>query len=130
MSDIKLNFRALFLIGTLVLILGFILVWIPQSSISGLTEQLNQATPSGKVALEGAITAESLNLITFYQPISNILEAVGSLVIGYSILITTFDIALKDRSNVQFRQEVSLSEPLKFYPKLGYEKVPALSQET
>jgi hypothetical protein len=130
MSGIKHTFRALFLIGTLILILGFILMWIPQSSISGLTEQLNQATPSEKVALEVAITAESMNLLTIYQPISNILEAVGSIVIGYSILTTTFDIALKDRSKMQFQQDVSQSEPLKFYPKLGYEKVPALSQET
>jgi hypothetical protein len=131
MSDIKHTFRVLFLIGTLILILGFILVWIPQSGISGLKEQLSQATlNSEKVGLERVISVESLNLVTFYQPVSNILEAVGSIVIGYSILTTTFDIAFKDRSKVQFQQDVSQSEPLKFYPKLGYEKVPALSQET
>jgi hypothetical protein len=131
LNGIKRTFKALFLIGSLILLLGFVLVWIPQSDISGLKEQLSQAAlNSEKVRLERDISVESLNLVTFCQPMSNILEAVGSIVIGYSILTTTFSIALKDRSKVQFQQDVSQSEPLKFYPKLGYEKVPALSQET
>jgi hypothetical protein len=131
LDAIKPTFKALFLIGTLILLFGFVLVWIPQAGISGLNQQLSHASlNSEKVGLERVISVESLNLVTFYQPMSNILEAVGSIVIGYSILTTTFSIALKDRSKVQFQQDVSQFESLKFYPKLGYEKVAALSQET
>ncbi len=43
MTDLKLTFKVLFLIGTLVLLLGFILVWIPESGIS----ELKVATKSG-----------------------------------------------------------------------------------
>jgi hypothetical protein len=127
---INRTFKALFLIGSLILLFGFVIVWIPEAGISGLNQQLSQATlNSEKVGLERVISVESLNLVTFYQPMSNILESVGSIVIGYSILITTFGIALKDHGKVQF-QDVSQSEPLKLYSKLDYEKIPSLSQET
>ena len=128
MSDIKPTFKALFLIGTLVLILGFLFAWIPQAGISGLKEKLTFTTlNSEKAGLESAISAESLTLVTFYQPLSNILEAVGGIVIGYSILTTTFDIALKGYGKSQFEQDLSESEPLKIYPKLDFEVVPSIS---
>ena len=99
MTDLRLTFKVLFLIGTLVLLLGFILVWIPESGISELKVQLNQATLNiDKAGLERTISAESLSLITFYQPISNILKFVGGMVIAYSVLTTAFNIALENRN--------------------------------
>jgi len=102
MNDIKLTFKVLFLVGTLVLILGFILVSVPQSDISGLKEQLSQTTlNSEKASLERLISAESMNLNTFYQPMSDILKVFGGLVIVYSILSTAFEIAVENRSKKQ-----------------------------
>jgi hypothetical protein len=100
LTDLRLTFKVLFIIGALVLLLGFILVWIPESGISELKEQLNQATPNIDTAgLEQSLLSESLSLATFYQPISNILKFVGGMVIAYSVLITAFNIVLENRNN-------------------------------
>jgi hypothetical protein len=101
-SDIKLTFKVLFLVGTLVLLLGFILVSVPQSDISGLKAQLSQTTlNSEKASLERMISAESMNLNNFYLPMSDILKVFGGLVLVYSILSTAFEIALENRSKKQ-----------------------------
>ena len=116
MRDIKATFKALFLIGTLILCFGFILVWIPELGISGLKEQLNQATLSGdKVGLEQVISAENMNLLTFYQPISNILKMVGGLMIAYSVISTTFNIAVENRC-----KKAMISEGPNFVERKSY----------
>ena len=116
MSDIKLIFKVLFLIGALVLCLGFVLVWIPESGISGLKEQLNQATlNSDKVSLEQVISSENMNLLTFYQPVSNILKMVGGLMIAYSVISTTFNIAVENRC-----KKAMISETSNFFGKKSY----------
>ncbi len=125
MSDIKQSFKALFLIGALLLLLGFILTWIPQSGISGLNQQLSQATlNSDKASLEQVISAENLNLVTFYQPLSNILQAVGGIMIAYSVLSTTFNIAVEKRA-----KKMMISDSPKFGANTPYPKVDDLILE-
>jgi hypothetical protein len=101
MRDIKSTFGFLFISGTIILLFGFILIWIPESTISGLKEQLSQAVLNNeKASLQRIISAENLNLITFYQPIASIIKVVGGIVISYSILFTCFNVWMQNKNKV------------------------------
>ena len=98
MHDPKGRFKILFVIGASILLMGVIFILVPESVISGLTEQLNHATSnSERTRLEQALFTQNLDRTTVYQPFSIILIALGSLVISYASLSTIFNLAYKNQ---------------------------------
>ena len=88
------RFKILFAVGAIILIVGLVLQWYPQSVISGLEERLNdtglQIDEQSK--LQGSLNSWKVWQITTFQPLSSILLAVGIIVLVYSIVSGIFSI--------------------------------------
>ena len=82
------------LVGAVILIVGLALLWYPASVIGRLKEKLSETDLSLDLRdkLQGSLNSWRILQITTFQPLSNILLAVGVIVIVYSIAITTFPI--------------------------------------
>jgi len=95
MSWERNKFKVLFSLGAVIMIIGLVLQWYPNSVISGLEERLKQQNLSQdeRNKLQGALNSWRIWQITTFQPLSSILLAVGIIIIAYSIISTAFSIA-------------------------------------
>jgi len=95
MSWERNKFKVLFSLGAVIIIIGLVLQWYPNSVISGLEERLKQQNLSQdeRNKLQGALNSWRIWQITTFQPLSSILLAVGIIIIAYSIISTAFSIA-------------------------------------
>ncbi len=88
------KFTVLFLAGAVFLVIGLVFVWYPPSVIGGLEEQLRQGglPQNEQDKLQGSLNWWKWAQITTYQPSSNVLVAIGLVVIGYSVAHSFFSI--------------------------------------
>lgn len=88
------RFKILFAVGAIILIVGLVLQWYPQSVISGLEERLNDTglQIDERSKLQGSLNSWKVWQITTFQPLSSILLAVGIIVLVYSIVSGIFSI--------------------------------------
>jgi len=94
MSGISSHFKILFIVGAIILIVGFIFQWYPSSVIGGLEERLDNSGLSAdeRSKLSGALHSWRVWQITTFSPISNILIAVGIIVIIYAVISGIFSV--------------------------------------
>ena len=86
------QFKIFLLVGAVILIVGLVLWWCPASVIGGLEEKSSETGLSQDLRdkLQGSLNSWRILQITTFQPLSNILLAVGVIVIVDSIVITAF----------------------------------------
>jgi hypothetical protein len=110
MYDPKRSFKILFFLGASILLMGVAFIVVPDSMISGLTEQLNHETSnSERASLEKALFTQNIDRTTVYQPFSIILIVLGTLVIAYASLSTIFNLAYKNPTE-KMEKKLQLSE--------------------
>lgn len=105
------KFTFLFLAGAAFLVIGLVFVWYPPSVIGGLEEQLRQAglTQNEQDRLQGSLNWWKWAQVTTYQPLSNVLVAIGLVVIGFSVAHSFFSIwyELSQKRIEQTKKEVA-----------------------
>jgi hypothetical protein len=99
MPEIGSNFKLLFAVGAVILVVGFLLSWYPSSVIGGLQTRLSQSGLSTNEynTDQGALNSWQIWQITTFQPISYIFIAVGIIIMVYSVIAEIFSIATSRR---------------------------------
>ena len=88
------RFTILFAIGAIILIVGLILSWYPNSVISGMKETLRQGLPQDEQnKYNGALSSWSIWQITVFQPASSLLTVIGAIIMVYAIVSKIFSLA-------------------------------------
>ena len=88
------RFKLWFAIGAVILVVGFVLQWYPASVVGGLEERMSESDLSLDEfsKLEGARNSWRVWQITTFQPVSNVLIAVGIILLVYSVTHRIFSI--------------------------------------
>jgi hypothetical protein len=99
MPEIGSNFKLLFAVGAVILVIGLLLTWYPSSVIGGLETRLSQIglSTNERNADQGALNSWQIWQLTTFQPLSYIFIAVGIIVMVYSVIAEIFSIATSRR---------------------------------
>ncbi len=86
-------FPLIFAIGAIILVVGLVFSYYPNSVIAGLQGRLYSGTEQEQWMYQGSLNWWQIEQLTVYQPISYLLIISGVIVMIYSVLSKIFSIA-------------------------------------
>ena len=95
MSTFKTSFNMLFTLGAVIIIVGLMLQWFPESTIAGIERRLAESglSTEKRNELQGALLSWELWQLAVFNPVSTVLLASGIIITIYAILSAIFSLA-------------------------------------
>jgi len=85
----------LFTLGAVIIIVGLMLQWFPESTIAGIERRLAESglSTEKRNELQGALLSWELWQLAVFNPVSTVLLASGIIITIYAILSAIFSLA-------------------------------------